>query len=71
LLGLAPDGDAAPDTLPLDRRALTEENFDEPLARWSVNTTSQSPAALSGVEYHRRVLARPSSPELRAAESCI
>lgn len=28
LLGLTP-GDAAPDTLPLDRRELTEENFDE------------------------------------------
>jgi Tc toxin complex TcA C-terminal TcB-binding domain len=29
LLGLTPDGGAAPDTLPLDRRELTEENFDE------------------------------------------
>jgi hypothetical protein len=29
LLGLTPDSNAAPDTLPLDRRQLTEENFDE------------------------------------------
>jgi hypothetical protein len=32
LLGLAPDSSAAPDTLPLDRRELTEENFDEAYA---------------------------------------
>lgn len=29
LLGLTPDAGAAPDMLPLDRRALSEENFDE------------------------------------------
>ena len=29
LLGLTPDSNAAPDTLPLDGRELTEENFDE------------------------------------------
>ena len=29
LLGLTPDSNAAPDTLSLDRRELTEENFDE------------------------------------------
>src|SRR5262249_8272824 len=29
LLGLTPDKNAAPDQLPLDRRELTEENFDE------------------------------------------
>ncbi len=29
LLGLTPDKNAAPDKLPLDRRELTEENFDE------------------------------------------
>ncbi len=29
LLGLTPDGNVAPDTFPLDRRELTEENFDE------------------------------------------
>jgi Tc toxin complex TcA C-terminal TcB-binding domain len=29
LLGLTPDSKAAPDTFPLDRRELTEENFDE------------------------------------------
>jgi Tc toxin complex TcA C-terminal TcB-binding domain len=29
LLNLTPDSNAAPDTLPLDRRELTEENFDE------------------------------------------
>ena len=32
LLGQAPDSNAAPDTLPLDRRELTEENFDEAYA---------------------------------------
>jgi hypothetical protein len=29
LLGLTPDSDTAPDTFPLDRRELTEENFDD------------------------------------------
>lgn len=29
LLGLTPDSENAPDTLPLDRRELSEENFDE------------------------------------------
>lgn len=29
LLGLTPDSNAAPDTFPLDRRELTEENFDD------------------------------------------
>src|SRR5439155_26244701 len=29
MLGLTPDSTAAPDTFPLDRRELTEENFDE------------------------------------------
>ena len=29
LLGLAPDANPVPDTFPLDRRELTEENFDE------------------------------------------
>jgi len=29
LLGLTPDSNVAPDTFPLDRRELTEENFDE------------------------------------------
>lgn len=32
LLGLPPDNDATPDTLPFDRRELTEENFDEAYA---------------------------------------
>ena len=32
LLGQAPDDSLAPDTLPLDRRALTEENFGEAYA---------------------------------------
>jgi uncharacterized protein YeeX (DUF496 family) len=32
LLGQTPDGSLAPDTLSLDRRALTEENFDEAYA---------------------------------------
>jgi hypothetical protein len=32
LLGLPPEKAAAPDTLPLDRRELTEENFDETYA---------------------------------------
>ena len=32
LLGLTPDNNAAPDTLPLERRELTEENFDEAYA---------------------------------------
>lgn len=32
LLGQTPDSNAAPDTLPLDRRELTEENFDEAYA---------------------------------------
>jgi hypothetical protein len=32
LLGLKPDGKVAPEKLPLDRRALTEENFDDAFA---------------------------------------
>lgn len=32
LLGQSPDSSLAPDTLPLDRRVLTEENFDEEYA---------------------------------------
>jgi hypothetical protein len=32
LLGLTPDSETAPDALPLDRRELTEENFDETYA---------------------------------------
>jgi hypothetical protein len=32
LLGQTPDANLAPDTLPLDRRELTEENFDEAYA---------------------------------------
>lgn len=32
LLGLTPDDESAPDTFPIDRRKLTEENFDEAYA---------------------------------------
>lgn len=63
LLGLKPDDDVAPDTFPLDRRELTEENFDEAYAAFvgqydktiTVQTLSQlklagnaSPANQSG-----------------------
>lgn len=59
LLGLTPDSEAAPDTLPLDRRQLTEENFDEAYTA----LVDQYDKALSQASFPKRI---PAPEELKA-----
>ncbi len=55
LLGLTPDSGIAPDTFPLDRRELTEENFDEAYG------------ALAG--QYEKAVATQSYPQLKLADA--
>ena len=63
LLGLTPDSTTAPDTLPLDRRELTEETFDSAYAA----LVGQYDKAIASVDHPRLTLADSESP-LNAAD---
>jgi len=58
LMGLVPDGSTAPETLPLNRRKLTEENFDEAYAA----LVEQYDRPIAAQAYPKLVLASGGSP---------
>lgn len=65
LLGLTPDNSAAPDTFPLDRRELTEENFDEAYTA----LVGQYGNAVAVQAYPRLTLAGDASPANQSGAS--
>jgi receptor-binding and translocation channel-forming TcA subunit of Tc toxin len=65
LLGLTPDGGTAPDTLPLDRRELTEENFDEAFGA----LVGQYDKAIAPQPYPTLTISGDSSPANRSGAS--
>ncbi len=65
LLGQSPDANAAPETLPLDRRELTEENFDEAYGA----LVGQYEKAVPAQAYARLSLAEESSPSGQSGAS--
>ena len=65
LLGIAPDGNTVPDVFPLDRRELTEENFDEAYAA----LVGQYDKAVATLPYPQLRLADASSPGAQSGAS--
>lgn len=65
LLGLTPDGSNAPDTLPLDRRQLTEENFDEAFTQ----LVAQYDRPLGVIAFPRLRLSGDTSPSAQSGAS--
>ena len=65
LLGIAPDGNTVPETFPLDRRELTEENFDEAYAA----LVGQYEKAVPVQPYPRLKLGQSSSPGAQSGAS--
>jgi hypothetical protein len=65
LVGMTPDGDAVPDTLPLDRRELTEENFDEAFGA----LVGQYDKAIALQPYPTLTITDASSPAIQSGSS--
>lgn len=62
LLGMTPDADAAPDTLPLDRSDLSEENFDEVFDQ----LVGEYDRAIAALTFGQLTLAEASSPAIQS-----
>ncbi len=65
LLGTAPNTEAGPDELPLDRRELTEENFDEAYAAMVGQYETEVPTS----EFGKLKLAGDTSPAIQSGAS--
>jgi hypothetical protein len=65
LLGLAPDGTTAPATFPLDRRELTEDNFDDAYSA----LVGEYDQAVALQTYSKLQLAQGSSPSAQSGAS--
>lgn len=65
LLGLSPDPDAAPETLPLDRRELTEDNFADAYDA----LVGQYDRAIAVQPYPALLIAEESSPSTQSGAS--